>query len=95
MTRNSSPPASNPPAGGVLDFRQPGDPPDVPSAVWIARTEAYYRALWAARPPERRPGYRPPAQQAPAPVAGPPAARVEPPAGQDGDPGFSQDDLFR
>lgn len=85
MTRNSSPSPVDWLAtarGGVIDLRLPGDPADVPSAVWIARTLEYYAQRTAGRRPAR-------------PAPAPPVAALEgPPARDPDDPGFAQDDLF-
>lgn len=32
--------------GGIIDFRLPGDPSEIPSQLLLARTEEYYRQLY-------------------------------------------------
>lgn len=95
MTRNTSPTrvdwlARAP--GGVLDLRLPGDPLEVPTAVWLDRTREYYaqrRASWPQAPA------RAPAAPQPAPKpARRPTGRSEPPPRHPDDPWFDRSDLF-
>jgi hypothetical protein len=80
---------------GVLDFRLSGDPLELPSAVWIARTLEYYaqrRADWPQRPatPTAPPDA---ASRSPAPPQRPDGPAAQPPRHPD-DPCFDRPDLF-
>lgn len=98
--RSSSSQPKPPPSGvdwlarkrrGVIDFTLPGDPPELPAAVRLARIAEYYAQLHAPRVRLPPPPVLP-ADPDPRPA---PARLPDWPPPDDDDPGYGPDDWYR